>query len=52
MGFKNEQKKLIIDADYEGVSIISGTGVAVCTAVVLVLCNSKWKYYHILGVSV
>jgi hypothetical protein len=37
---------------YEVISIISGTGAAICKAVVLVWCNGRWKFQHILGVSV
>jgi hypothetical protein len=35
---------------YEGVSIISMTGAAICTVVVVARCNGR--NYHILGVSV
>jgi hypothetical protein len=29
---------------YEGVSIISGTGAAICTAVAVAQCYSRWQY--------
>jgi hypothetical protein len=34
------------------VSIISGSGTAICTAVVVARCNGRWQYCHILGVGV
>jgi hypothetical protein len=37
---------------YEKVSIISGTGAAICTIVIVAQCNSRCLYKHILGASV
>jgi hypothetical protein len=33
------------------ISIISGTGVAICTIVEVARCNSRWQHWHSFGIS-